>query len=291
MSEFLYKQKYLKYKNKYNELKSKTSHVDRLETENSVFILSDTPVYGQMNGGGINESVINLTETPTYESMEGGDIDMTPVNFTPNTVSGNCAGVVNPVSVPTAPIAMVGGDINMTPGNFTPNVVSGSCPGVVNPVVPVSGLKQKGGDIDSSPGNFPMSNTANLIINSQVTGADVYSPFVQAAGPAGSAAALANPIAVVNPVSVNPISMSNKNLSINEQSFDTTTDMSTGQIESETLSDIRNTADIERLFTQLGGKTKIKEYYSSSDSSSSSIFSSSDSDSYSDTDSENFKKY
>ena len=278
MSEFLYKQKYLKYKNKYNELKNKYNTVDRLETENatnSIFLLSDTPTFN-MSGGGPNEESYNLSETPTNDHMSGGDIDATPGNFTPNMPQVPCNGVVNPVVTPTV---MTGGDINMTPGNFTSNVVYGDCPGVVNPItnvpistLPVIALKQKGGDINSTPGNFPLTNVGNSNITVNPTGADLYSPFIQSAGPSGAMAALANPIAAV---------VSNKNLSINEQSYDTTTDISEAKKESESLSDIRNTADIDRLFKQLGGKSINREYNSSSSSSnsSSSIFSSSDSDS------------
>jgi len=304
MSEFLYKQKYLKYKNKYNELKNKFTSADRLETENisnSIFLLSDTPTFN-MNGGeetvNKNEETYNLSDTPTYGNMEGGNIDATPGNFTPNVVSGSCAGVVNPVPISTTPVTALkqkGGDIDMSSGNFTPNVVSGSCPGVVNPVLPVpisttpvTALKQKGGDINMTPGNFPMTDV-NANTNVNPTGANLYTPLIQNAGPAGNVAAMANPLLDVTTAPA-PMITSNKNLSINEQLYETTTDMSEGHKESESLSDIRTTADIDRLFKQLGGKNINKEYYSSSSddsTTSSSIFSSSDSD----TDLDHLKKY
>jgi hypothetical protein len=90
-----YEQKYLKYKNKYQELKkSLNGKVHSLETENN-FVLTDTPTFNQM-GAGYDDNLI-LTETPTMEQSGG----YAPVSFT---ASGSCGGIVNTPPVTTVPI-------------------------------------------------------------------------------------------------------------------------------------------------------------------------------------------
>jgi len=74
-----YKQKYLKYKQKYQELKKHLSGEQYLEIEdtNDVkdFILTDTPNEGSnlhtQIGGGNETEVLNLSDTPTFLEQSG----------------------------------------------------------------------------------------------------------------------------------------------------------------------------------------------------------------------------
>jgi hypothetical protein len=108
-----YEQKYLKYKQKYQELKKQLNNVHELETENASeikdFTLSDTPSFTNQQTGGaeINSEDItvdidyNLSDTPI---QTGGSV-LAPATYMPAATMGSCPGLVNPmpnVSVPMA---------------------------------------------------------------------------------------------------------------------------------------------------------------------------------------------
>ncbi len=120
-----YEQKYLKYKQKYQELKKllgNTPH--KLETENYTdmpdFTLTDTPTYdGKQKGGNVKkemevENEFILTDTPTEEQKGGSVLGM--ADFTIGPPLASCAGQANPMPnvevplpasamPPTAPVA------------------------------------------------------------------------------------------------------------------------------------------------------------------------------------------
>ena len=263
MAELTYKQKYIKYKNKYNGLKNILTNNkpnDNTSSVPDIYELSDTPDLNML--GGSIAADYNLTDTPNHEEhivskeQVGGDIDVSGGNFTPMPPAP-CPGVVNPVVITPSIISskeQMGGDIDVSGGNFTP-MVPGACPGVVNPVVMtpsiISSKEQVGGEVVGESGY-----SSALLIEA--------APYVAPSGIVSS----------VGPVP--PVATYSKTLFVNNAELDN---------KSDNLSDIRNTADIEELFTQLGGKNINKEYYSSSSSSetsSSSLFSSSDS--FSDSD-------
>ncbi len=100
-----YEQKYLKYKQKYQELKNSLnlSNVHKMQTEVEIqdFVLTDTPTMESLNmkGGAMPEDSVadfNLTDTPTNEQL-GGNIPLTPASFGPTIPLTSCAGQVNPM--------------------------------------------------------------------------------------------------------------------------------------------------------------------------------------------------
>ncbi len=112
-----YEQKYLKYKQKYQELKkllATTPH--KLETENYTdmpdFTLTDTPTFEFKQTGGADtepemevENDFLLTDTPVEEQKGGSTLAMADFTITPPLAS--CAGQVNPmpnVEVPLPPV-------------------------------------------------------------------------------------------------------------------------------------------------------------------------------------------
>jgi hypothetical protein len=118
-----YEQKYLKYKQKYQELKKQLGGgAHKLETENygdnTDFSLTDTPTYFEQPkqlGGAENTEVendFNLTETPTYEQQhQSGGAPLVMADYVPSAPLPSCPGQVNPspnVNVPMpapAPVA------------------------------------------------------------------------------------------------------------------------------------------------------------------------------------------
>lgn len=102
-----YEQKYLKYKQKYQELKKhiNISNVHKMQTEVEIqdFTLTDTPTMENMVGGGdadvdvgMEETVdFNLTDTPTEQV--GGTIPLAPATFGPTVPLTSCPGQVNPM--------------------------------------------------------------------------------------------------------------------------------------------------------------------------------------------------
>ncbi len=137
-----YEQKYLKYKQKYQELKKSLnlSNVHKMETEVEIqdFVLTDTPTMEnvKMVGGGdempMQEEAVEdlfLTETPTHEQY-GGMVPLAPATFGPTVPLTTCPGMVNPMPdvsmglsgvmanmaanpqgpVPPAPVPQVGGE-------------------------------------------------------------------------------------------------------------------------------------------------------------------------------------
>ena len=238
-----YEQKYLKYKQKYIDLKIKLR--DTIGTEQAdTILLSDTPVIGKVEqtGAGILETIsMLLSDTPTQENSTGNTV-VEQVSSEKEQVDQQVEQDVELALTETPVIQQTGGwnIANASPvsnlGSGVPNTAN--CPGNVNvqpsTVVPVMA---QGGDI---------------VVPPAVEAPVVAAPVVEAP--------------VVDAAVVDAAATQRKNLSNNEDG--TTTD----------LSEIRNTADIEKIFSQLGGHEK--DVLDST--SSSSIFSS---DSFSDSDS------
>ena len=111
-----YEQKYLKYKQKYQELKNMLGggSIHKLETDNytdiNEFNLTDTPTSFDkpsfIGGTTENEEMeFNLTETPTeyIQSKQNGGAPLVPFDYISSIPLSTCAGQVNPmpdVSVP-----------------------------------------------------------------------------------------------------------------------------------------------------------------------------------------------
>ncbi len=136
-----YEQKYLKYKQKYQELKKLLGgNVAELETEKVSempdFNLSDTPTGAEqpkMVGGGNHAETevmeFDLTETPTSGLYGGSALVASP--FTPSAPLASCAGQVNPM--PNVNVPMQGGSA-LVASPFTPSAPLASCAGQVNPM-------------------------------------------------------------------------------------------------------------------------------------------------------------
>ncbi len=204
-----YEQKYLKYKQKYQELKKLLGkNVSELETEKYTempdFNLSDTPTgtidASKMHGGAEVEETdaieFDLSDTPTGTIVGGSALVAAP--YVPSTPLASCVGQVNPMPNVNVPMAQEGGSA-LVASPYVPSTPLASCAGQVNPMPNV---------------NVPMA-------------------------------------------------MQNKNLINNE---DNATE----------ISEIQNTEDIAKLFSQYGGKHKDSS--SSESSKSSSTTSSTDSD-------------
>jgi hypothetical protein len=136
-----YEQKYLKYKQKYQELKKLLgNHVTELETEKVSempdFNLSDTPTgtieAPKMLGGAEAESEVmdfDLTETPTGSIIGGAALIAAP--YTPSAPLSTCAGQVNPM--PNVNVPMHGGS-PLVASPYTPSAPLSTCAGQVNPM-------------------------------------------------------------------------------------------------------------------------------------------------------------
>jgi|APSaa5957512535_1039671.scaffolds.fasta_scaffold47445_2 hypothetical protein len=233
-----YEQKYLKYKQKYIDLKIKLR--DTIGTEQAdTILLSDTPVIGKVEqtGAGLLETIsMLLSDTPTQENSTGNTV-VEQVSSEKEQVDQQVEQDVDLALTETPVIQQTGGwnIANASPvsnlGSGVPNTAN--CPGNVNvqpsTVVPVM---PQGGDIVVPPA--------------------VQAPVV--AAPVVEASVVPAP------------ATQRKNLSNNEDG--TTTD----------LSEIRNTTDIEKIFSQLGGHEKdVLDSTSSSSIFSSDSFSESDS--------------
>jgi hypothetical protein len=199
-----FEQKYLKYKQKYQELKRQIGggNAHKLETDNDMdeFVLTATPTINDITNkqvGGGNEEEYVLSDTPV-EEMKGGAA-LSPASYTAPTPLAACPGQVNPL----------------------PNVMP---PGLPN--FPNMNVGQTQVPVGSNIKTFTQVNQA--------------APAVQAVPPA--------PVAAVQ----------NKNL-VNAVEVDNTT---------TELSEIQNTEDIEKLFSQYGGKHRDRESSSSSSSES-----------------------
>jgi hypothetical protein len=112
-----YEQKYLKYKQKYQELKKMLGgSAHQLETENysdiADFALTDTPTNIEQSIKNTNfqqggaemevEEDFNLTDTPT-ENQKGGSTLM-PSPYTPTAPLPSCPGQVNPMPNVNVPL-------------------------------------------------------------------------------------------------------------------------------------------------------------------------------------------
>ena len=92
-----YEQKYLKYKQKYQELKKRlnVSNVHKMETEVDIhdFVLTDTPTMDNNMTGGSGE----LDLSPIDETQYGGMAPLAPATFGPTVPLTSCPGQVNPM--------------------------------------------------------------------------------------------------------------------------------------------------------------------------------------------------
>ena len=108
-----FEQKYLKYKQKYQELKRQLGGGDahKLETENygeDEFVLTETPTFQNQQvaqkGGNVEQELeYDLTETPTFQNQQGGATIM-PADFALPIPLESCAGQVNPQPIVDFPV-------------------------------------------------------------------------------------------------------------------------------------------------------------------------------------------
>lgn len=114
-----YEQKYLKYKQKYQELKRQLhggAHNLETETYNEMpdFSLTDTPTDNQRGGNDVEtEMDYALSDTPTEKTELRGGAPLVMADYTPAIPLATCAGQVNPmpnVQVPLPGGPMVGGN-------------------------------------------------------------------------------------------------------------------------------------------------------------------------------------
>ena len=123
-----YEQKYLKYKQKYQELKKMLGgSAHQLETENyseiADFTLTDTPTFEQSNkntfgvqqGGDDNEHDFSLTDTPNDNQI--GGTNLMPSPYTPSAPLPSCPGQVNPMPNVSVPLPMISQNTNLIGGN------------------------------------------------------------------------------------------------------------------------------------------------------------------------------
>ncbi len=138
-----YEQKYLKYKQKYQELKKQLNltggNVHHLETDTADikdFTLSDTPSFtNQQNGGAdINSEDItvemdySLSETP----VQTGGAMLSPASFNPSPLA-TCAGQVNPMPNVAVPMTAVN----------TAAVAATAAAPIAQPVAPMMATQNK----------------------------------------------------------------------------------------------------------------------------------------------------
>ncbi len=128
-----YEQKYLKYKQKYQELKKMLGGgAHKLETENYTdmpdFTLTDTPTYFEapkQRGGAEETEAENeyvLSDTPIDEANElKGGAPLVMADYTPGVPLASCPGQVNPMPNVQVPIpgnaAPAGTPVGMTGGS------------------------------------------------------------------------------------------------------------------------------------------------------------------------------
>jgi hypothetical protein len=118
-----YEQKYLKYKQKYQELKKMLGGgAHKLETENYTeipdFTLTDTPTFFDQpkQRGGADEMDMEvekdytLSDTPTDNQEQKGGAPLAMADYTPSAPLASCPGQVNPMPDVQVPI----------PGNAAP---------------------------------------------------------------------------------------------------------------------------------------------------------------------------
>jgi hypothetical protein len=149
-----YEQKYLKYKQKYQELKKMVGGAaHNLETENynemPDFTLTDTPTFHDQSnslayhrGGGDDmdmevENDYALSDTPTDNQSGGAPLIM--ADYTPGIPLASCPGQVNPMPNIQVPI----------PGNVVPNPV------------PTGGMPMVGGNDDELNTTTDLSEIQN----------------------------------------------------------------------------------------------------------------------------------
>ena len=260
-----YEQKYLKYKQKYLELKKQLEMNGGGETitndisvnTESVFNLSETPV-GQTGGFlGLFKSKNEPQEEPQEEPQQESQEPETELNLTETPVVAN-EKISNEAEVGNQKIYT---EINLGPESNMKNVVLSDTP--TN--------EQSGGFFGSlgtgpapSSNNAPCPGTQNPVPVGAV-GSDTMAN-AEAAAAAERAAAEAAERAAVEAAAVESVQPATVESAVQpapvESPQQATSKYSVGN------SEVNNTEDIERLFSQLGGN-----YTDLVDDSSSSIFS------------------
>ena len=176
-----YEQKYLKYKQKYQELKKSLnlSNVHKMQTEVEIqdFVLTDTPTMENLNmvGGGdemyVQEETVdfNLTDTPTNEQL-GGSIPLAPATFGPTVPLTTCPGQVNPMPDVSMGLSGMMANLAANPtGPIVPTPVSAPVTAPVTaPVSPPLPVPQvAGGDTDVASEEFNTTTDVSEIQNTE----------------------------------------------------------------------------------------------------------------------------
>ena len=246
-----YEQKYLKYKQKYIDLKNKLRETMGSEQVDTI-MLTDTPNNGaptqtvEQTGAGILDTItMLLSDTPTQENSTGNEV---VEQVAEQVAEQEVEQTEQELALTETPVLEQTGGWNVSDaapvanlGSGVPNTVN--CPGNVNvqpsTVVPV------------------MDQGSDVVVPPAVEAPAVEAPVVEA--PTVEAPTVEAPVA----------SDATQRKNLVERDEATTTD----------LSEIRNTADIEKIFSQLGGHEKdVLDSTSSSSIFSSDSLSESDSD-------------
>ena len=257
-----YEQKYLKYKQKYKTLKKQYTNIYTLETANEN-INNENINNENINNENINIDNFDLTDTPgTLPSMRGGSRNSSKNGARNGARNGAINSAINDFILSDTPT----NDDNMIGDTMNENNSHNNMTGGTAPFVPLSGPQVCPGIVNAQP---------SVIV--PMTGGNA--PFVPLSGPQVCPGIVNAQPSVMVPMAGGTASMVQTNEKDNNTFVETTTELSniSTNTKSNSNSDIRNTADIEKLFKQLGGKKKHKK--SSSESSSSSSESSSSSSS------------
>ena len=157
-----YEQKYLKYKQKYQELKKSLnlSNVHKMHTEVEIqdFVLTDTPTMENLNmkGGAMPEDSVDytLSDTPTVEQI-GGMAPLAPATFGPTVPLTSCPGQVNPMP-----------DVSMGLSGMMSNLAANPQGPVVPAPVPAP-VQVAGGDMDIASEEFNTTTDVSEIQNTE----------------------------------------------------------------------------------------------------------------------------
>jgi len=254
----LYKQKYLKYKSKYNELK-RNVNIHRYETTqfggaNVVSI----PVAGCAGIVNAQPSVL----VPGKYQLGGASVTISSIPV------ADCAGIVN-----AQPSVLVPGKYQLGGANVTISSIPVDCAGIVNaqPSVIVPGKNQEGG-ANVTISSIPVVDCVG-IVNAQPS---VIVPGKNQEGGASvtiSSIPIADCAGIVNaqPSVIVP-GKNQEGGDINTyEDFNTTTEFASennNSVNSDDVANINDTDDMVTLFNQLGGGHKHKNNNIFTDSSS-----------------------
>jgi hypothetical protein len=178
-----YEQKYLKYKQKYQELKKMVGGgAHRLETENYSempdFTLTDTPTFfdpPKQRGGADEmdmevEKDYTLSDTPTdnFDNKQRGGAPLVMADYTPSAPLTSCPGQVNPMPNVQVPIPGSG-----APGPVPTGMVGGNNDEELNTTTDLSEI-QNTEDIAKLFGQFggKHSDSSSSSSSSSTSGSD-----------------------------------------------------------------------------------------------------------------------